>query len=89
MKSAFRMDDMDIELSLPNEDDEEEMKPENVSSFEATPNLLFTKAAWNSSFPPNACCGNHKQGTDYVWRFGHCCTHSVYMQQMRLPMGMG
>lgn len=33
MKSAFRMDDMDIELSLPNEDDEEEMKPENVSSL--------------------------------------------------------
>lgn len=33
MKSGFKMDDMDIELSLPNEDDEEEMKLENVSSF--------------------------------------------------------
>lgn len=36
---------MDIELSLPNEDDEEEMKPENVSSLSGNTKFIVYKSS--------------------------------------------
>lgn len=51
VKSAFRMDDMDIELSLSNEDDEEEMKPENVSSLRGVIKLIVYKSSLEQRLP--------------------------------------
>lgn len=51
MKSAFRMDDLDIELSLPNKDDEEEMKPENVSSLRGVTKFIVYKSSLEQLFP--------------------------------------
>lgn len=51
MKSGFKMDDMDIELSLPNEDDEEEMKPENVSSLSGNTKFIVYKSSLEQPLP--------------------------------------
>lgn len=45
------MDDMNIELSLPNEDDEEEMKPENVSSLSGNTKFIVYKSSLEQPLP--------------------------------------
>lgn len=68
MESDSEMDDSDIEWSLPNED-EEEMKPKNVSSLSGDTKFIVYKSSLEQLLPSQCLlCGNHTQETDYVWR---------------------
>lgn len=69
MESDSEMDDSDIEWSLPNEEDEEEMKPKNVSSLSGDTKFIVYKSSLEQLLPSQCLlCGNHTQETDYVWR---------------------
>lgn len=50
-----KMDDSDIEWSLPNEGDDEEMKPKNVSSISGDTKFIVYKSSLEQLLPSNAC----------------------------------
>ena len=55
VESDSEMDDSDIEWSLPNEEDNEEMKPKNVSSISGDTKFIVYKSSLEQLLPSNAC----------------------------------
>lgn len=69
VESDSEMDDSDIEWSLPNEEDDEEMKPKNVSSISGDTKFIVYKSSLEQLLPSQCLlCGNPKQDTDFEWR---------------------